>query len=190
MTNASTTRTDEQDQREDEKVATLEKDVVFEILKNPRRRRVVGHIHEYGETDLGDLAEAIAADENETTVEALSADERKRVYIGLYQTHLPKMDDAGVVAYDQDRGVVAAGPTIDQLTPYLDAEDETDTGSSVPRVDLSGLQEPVAVPAVGLFASLLVVGLLAVAGTALPGPAWAVVLVVAAVAATWGVRWA
>lgn len=42
--------------------------------------------------------------ENDTTVKRLSSDQRKRVYIGLYQCHLPKMDKLGVVEYDKNRG--------------------------------------------------------------------------------------
>jgi len=188
----TTDESDTGDDARDAGVAPLELDVVFEILKNPRRRQVVQQLRDHGETDLGDLAEFIAADENDTTVEALSADERKRVYIGLYQTHLPKMDDAGVVAYDQDQGVVAPGPAIDQLTAYLQADEPTeDVPADTTRatIDLSALQEPVSLSAGVLFAAFLVVGILGVASTALPGPTWAVVLVVGAALATWGVSW-
>lgn len=180
------------DDESDPSVAPLELDVVFEILKNPRRRQVVQQLRDHGETELGELAEFIAADENDTTVEALSADERKRVYIGLYQTHLPKMDDAGVVTYDQDRGVVAPGPAIDQLTAYLGANEEGDNEATEPGralLDLSTLQQHVSLSAGVFFATILVVGILGVAATALPGPTWAVVLVAAAALAAWGVRW-
>lgn len=179
-----------------EPAAGLEKDVVFEILKNQRRRRVLQYLIEHGETELGTLAEAIAAEENDTTVEEISADERKRVYIGLYQTHLPKMDDSGVVRYDQNDGVVSAGPAIDQLSPYLEtaADDGNETSATESEdagaaIDLSGLAAPVTLPAWGLFGALLLVGLVSVAATSLPGPAWAVVLAGFAIAATWVVRW-
>lgn len=172
----------------------LEKDVIFEILKNQRRRRVVQYLREHGDTELGDLAESIAAEENETTVAQLSSEERKRVYIGLYQTHLPKMDDAGVVAYDQSRGTVSTGSAIDQLYPYLETRDDggdeaKSSQASIPSVDLSGFGESVTLPAWGLLATLLAVGLIAVAGTALPGPLWAGILVAVALVATWAVRW-
>lgn len=171
----------------------LEKDLVFELLKNHRRRSVLKHLRDHGETALGDLAEAIAAEENDTTVAELSADERKRVYIGLYQTHLPKMDGAGVVNYDQNRGLVSSGPAIDQLLRYLGTGDpDAESGeaaSAVTQLDLSALGEPVALPGWGLFATVLVVGLVTAAATALPNPAWAVVLVLAAAAATWLVQW-
>jgi hypothetical protein len=107
-----------------EETAELPLDRVFEILKNQRRREVLRHLREQsGQIDLGDLAEHVAAVENDTTTQALTADERKRVYVGLYQCHLPKMDDIGIVEFNQDRGYVELGETASQLDPYLDTRD-------------------------------------------------------------------
>jgi len=48
-----------------------------------------------------DVAEHVAAKEHETTVKQLLSDERQRVYIPLYQSHLPKLDEAGIIDYDK-----------------------------------------------------------------------------------------
>ncbi|WP_311170729.1 DUF7344 domain-containing protein [Halobellus ordinarius] len=104
----------------------LTTDHVFEVLYNRRRRDVITYLREHGGTaTTSDLAEYIAAKENETTVEGLSSGERKRVYVGLYQNHLPMMDDVGVVNYDKDRGTVELQECAAQLLPYLDDETET-----------------------------------------------------------------
>ncbi|SDQ94678.1 DUF7344 domain-containing protein [Natronobacterium texcoconense] len=101
----------------------LSKDVIFELLKNRRRREVLAYLLEAEETvTLGELAEQIAAWENDTDVNALSSDQRKRVYVALYQTHLPKMDDAGIVEYDQDRGLISLSDNADLLMMYLDTD--------------------------------------------------------------------
>ena len=101
----------------------LSKDVIFELLKNRRRREVLTYLLEAEETvTLGELAEQIAAWENDTEVSALSSDQRKRVYVALYQTHLPKMDDAGIVEYDQDRGLISLSDNADLLMMYLDTD--------------------------------------------------------------------
>ena len=101
----------------------LSKDVIFELLKNRRRREVLAYLLEADETvTLGELAEQIAAWENDTEVSALSSDQRKRVYVALYQTHLPKMDDAGIVEYDQDRGLISLADNADLLMMYLDTD--------------------------------------------------------------------
>ncbi len=102
---------------------SLPKDVIFELLKNRRRREVLTYLLDTdGTVTLGELAEQIAAWENDTTVNALSSDQRKRVYVALYQTHLPKMDDAGIIDYDQDRGLIALSDNADLLVMYLDTD--------------------------------------------------------------------
>lgn len=99
-------------------------DIIFEILKNRRRRRVLHHLNEREEDsiDLGSLAEHVAALENDKSIAALTSGERKRVYVGLYQCHLPKMNDAGVVDFDRNRGTIELGENADQLDEYLDID--------------------------------------------------------------------
>ncbi|WP_440991894.1 DUF7344 domain-containing protein [Haloarchaeobius baliensis] len=106
-------------------------DIVFEIIRNERRRLVLRYLDETDEETvaLGDLAEHIAAIENDTTEQALSAQQRKRVYVGLYQCHLPKMADSGIVEFDKNRGTISQGPNVDQLEPYLNVDTSRDDGS-------------------------------------------------------------
>jgi len=85
-------------------------DVVYDILKNERRRYVLLYLQQQEDTvTIGELAESIAAFENDIAVEQLNAQQRKRVYIGLYQCHLPKMADADVVDFEKSRGEVSLG---------------------------------------------------------------------------------
>lgn len=107
-------------------VEDLPLDVVFEILSNQRRRLLLRYLDELSEetATLSDLAEHIAAIENETTSQGLTAQQRKRVYVGLYQCHLPKMASSGIVKFDKNRGTVSVGPNLDQLEPYLDVDSE------------------------------------------------------------------
>lgn len=101
--------------------SSLPKDVVFGLLSAKRRRRVLEFMAEHGDqTTLSDLADHIAAMENDTEIRLLSSQQRKRVYVALYQCHLPKMSDADVVEFDKNRGLVEPGSNIDQLEPYLD----------------------------------------------------------------------
>lgn len=98
----------------------LSVDTVFDLLSNARRRAVLRSLSTTRETTLRALSERIAAAENGVDPEALTAAQRKRVAIGLYQSHLPKLARAGVVAYDRDRGTVARTPSAAQLDPFLD----------------------------------------------------------------------
>ena len=112
---------------------TLTTDTLFELLKNRRRRDAIDFLKANdGETTLSDLAEHIAAAENDLPVEEISSKQRKRVYISLYQCHLPKMDRAGVVDFDKNRGSIRLDERASQLYPYLDATDaEAEEGSAV-----------------------------------------------------------
>jgi len=101
--------------------ASASLDVIFEILKNSRRREVLHFLREKDEqVSLGELAEHVAAIENDTTTDALTSSERKRVYVGLYQCHLPKMDDIGVVDFNQDRGHITLTEKAEDFETYLD----------------------------------------------------------------------
>lgn len=98
-------------------------DLIFGILKNRRRRLVLAYIQDKDhEVTLSDVAEHIAAIENDTTVAQLTSSERKRVYVGLYQCHLPKMDDAGAIEYNQSRGLIRRTDKADYFEEYLDEQ--------------------------------------------------------------------
>jgi len=113
----------------DETPTELSKDKIFHVLQTQRRRDALRYLKDNeGPVEMRTLAEQVAAWENDTTVEALASDERQRVYIALYQSHLPKLDKEGVIEYNQRRGVVKRGPLAEQFDPYLEAN--ADAGSS------------------------------------------------------------
>lgn len=109
--------------------SSLPKDVVFGLLSVKRRRQTLKFLDDNnGKGTLSDLAEHIAATENNIEPHQLSSQQRKRVYIGLYQCHLPKMDDADVINFNQARGNIETGPNADQLLRYIKAApSETET---------------------------------------------------------------
>jgi len=119
---------DVEDRTSEAESESLSLDIIFEILRNRRRQLVLEFLREEGETvTIGELAEHIAAIENDTTVRQLNAQQRKRVYIGLYQCHLPKMDDVDVIEFNQSRGRISPGKHIEPLYEYLDvANGETE----------------------------------------------------------------
>lgn len=106
--------------REAEVGSELTEEEVFEVLSNRRRRYVLHYLVEEGETDLGDLAEHVAAWENGKSVEDLSTGERKRVYSALQQSHLPKMDSTGVVEFDKHRGTIDPSDAVEDLDIYME----------------------------------------------------------------------
>ena len=102
-------------------------DQLFEVLQNQRRRYVLQYLHDNeGGTSLSNLSEQIAAWENDKEIRRISSSERKRVYVALYQCHLPKMDDMGVVEFEQARGTIEAGEHIQLCYSYLDVHENSD----------------------------------------------------------------
>lgn len=104
---------------------TLSQDVVFDLLSNPRRRYILSYLRrEESAVDLVDLADEIAAWENDTPVEELTSQQRKRVYVSIYQTHVPKLEDAGVVTYDRESGLVGLSDRAVEIDQFLQGEEE------------------------------------------------------------------
>lgn len=89
-------------------------------MKNLRRRYALYYLkQEEKPVELGELAEQVAAWENDTTVDSITAEQRKSVYSALYQTHLPKLEEAGVITYDRRQGVVSFSQEGRDLDIYL-----------------------------------------------------------------------
>lgn len=96
-------------------------DVLYSLLADKRRRYTLHFLKQRRESvAVRDVAEQVAAWENGKSVEDLTSQERKRVYIALYQSHLPTLDKEGVVEYDADRGVVNLSPSMADREIYLE----------------------------------------------------------------------
>jgi hypothetical protein len=91
----------------------LDETEIHDVLSNERRRRVLVHLHERAPQELSVLAEEIAAEETEQRPPPRN--KRNSVYITLHQTHLPKLDDLGIVEYDDRKKTVALGARADDL---------------------------------------------------------------------------
>jgi len=97
----------------------LSRDEGYALLANRRRRYVIDDLHDRDEpVGLGLLAERVAAWEHDVPLAAVDSGQRKSVYTSLLQTHLPKLEAAGIVTYDADRKVVALAPSADALERY------------------------------------------------------------------------
>src|SRR6056297_1255671 len=164
----------ETESEEEEFEPDLSRDLVFDVLKNRRRRYALHYLRNADETvQLSDLAEQVAAWENDIAVDAISAAERKRVYTALYQSHLPKLDDAGIVDYNQNRGIVELSTAAEQIDPYLEMDARDDITWCRRYLGLAGLgfaaivAAALGIPPFNGLAGLLLAGILAVGFTAI-----------------------
>lgn len=118
----------------------LPREQLYDVLANQRRRFALHYLKWKREpTSLGELAEQVAAWENDCTIAEIDSTERKRVYTALQQSHLPVMDDAGMVAFDKDRGVVTPGPVLEDVDIYFDLVRGRDIPWSEYYLALSGV---------------------------------------------------
>ena len=101
----------------------LDPDDAFEVLSNRRRRYVIHHLIQHGETtELRPLSRQVAAWENYKSLDQVTSEERRRVYNALQQFHLPKLQSKGVVAYESGRGTVRATSAARGLRVYLGSQ--------------------------------------------------------------------
>lgn len=119
----------------------LSDDELFEVLANRRRRYAVHALKQETSdaAELGDVAEQVAAWEYDVDIDQVSYEERKRVYTALQQSHLPMMDDAGIVEFDKNRGVVEPTTTLEDIEVYMEVVKGNEIPWSVYYLGLSGV---------------------------------------------------
>lgn len=143
----------------------LDRDVIFGTLKNRRRRDVLRYIRdEGGRSTIRDVSEHVAAVENDVSVPMVTSKQRKRVYVSLYQVHLPGMDRDGIVSFGRS-GSIELTPRSEEVFAYLDGWERESSGH-VPYIAttaVGGLLYLLGSLLLGpgsLFVSLTVIGLL------------------------------
>lgn len=100
---------------------TLPEAQIYEILANRRRREAIRYLSDNssnGSLSLRELSETIAA--RETGQSPPPQDIRESVYSSLKQTHLPKLEELGVVRYDRDACEVQLRARVRDLNVYME----------------------------------------------------------------------
>jgi hypothetical protein len=108
--------------------STISKDTAFHLLQNSRRRATLQYLSKRDDvSSIREVTEQVAAWENDITVTRSSSDARQWVYIALYQCHLPKLAETGVIEYNRDRGLLVPTPLLAVFEPYLDEKPHTES---------------------------------------------------------------
>jgi hypothetical protein len=106
-------------ERGDESEAFSVEDDVFDILQNDRRRMaILALAADDSGIPIDRLARQIAVEE--TDEEDPPDRAYKSAYVGLQQTHVPKLVEAEVVWFDDQQGLLYPGPRLDDVAAYLD----------------------------------------------------------------------
>ena len=136
----------------------MDQSEVYDILRNDRRRHVIEQLREEGgRASVGDLADTIA--EMESGESPPPRNVRQSVYVSLHQTHLPKLDEAGVISYESVSKHVELLEGAEEVTVYMEV---------VPK---HGLRSHELVVAVSLVGTVLLELAVAVLGPGLVGSA-------------------
>lgn len=88
---------------------------IYHTLSAPRRRHVIQLLARSEDESLSvrNLARAIAAIEENVDPDHATGEPYRNVYNALSQTHLPTLENAGIIIYDSNRQTVAAGPHLE-----------------------------------------------------------------------------
>lgn len=92
---------------------------IFEMFAHHRRRYALRglRMHDTPMT-LADLADEVAIRENEAPIAEISPEAVKCVYLSLYHTHIPKLEDSDFVRYDQELDSVALSERVERVEQY------------------------------------------------------------------------
>lgn len=125
--------------------SSLEKADIHDVLRNDRRRHIIEHLTQVGETTARELSEVIA--EAESGESPPPRNVRQSVYVTLQQTHLPKLAELDIIDYDDDSKTVSLSEHAEDVSIYLEV---------VPKYGLSWSE---------FYAGLSVLGILLVLAT-------------------------
>jgi hypothetical protein len=94
---------------------------VFSVLSNRRRRFALHALCQRDDAvELGWLARRVAAWEQGVSPAEVESDARKSCYVSLQQSHLPRMDETGIVDFDKRTGTVHSTTAARELDVYLE----------------------------------------------------------------------
>lgn len=98
----------------------LELDEVFAALGHPRRRYLLYALVAGGnEETLTELATKIVAWEQDKPLADVTDDERRRVHVSLYHSHVPKLADLGVLEYRESENIIVRALNTQQVRSVL-----------------------------------------------------------------------
>lgn len=118
----------------------LEAVEIHEVLSNERRQMILQLLREDGDTlSARELSERIA--ELETGESPPPRNIRQSAYVSLHQTHLPKLDELGIIDYDQSAKTVHLNERAEQVSVYME---------TVPKYGISWSEYYLGVSLIGL----------------------------------------
>lgn len=99
----------------------LELDEVFTALDHSRRRYLLYTlVNDRSEETLSELATNIVAWEQDKPIEEVTNEERRRVHVSLYHSHIPKLADLNILEYREGEDIIVRARNTEQVKGVLD----------------------------------------------------------------------
>lgn len=95
---------------------TLTTDALFAVFSHVSRRAVMVHLRQHDVATLDELVDAIFM----VSGDEFSESDRSQIRTSLVHTHLPRLQESGLVAYDADAEVVEATDVSGEIGEWLD----------------------------------------------------------------------
>ncbi|ELY55999.1 pas domain s-box [Natronococcus amylolyticus DSM 10524] len=96
--------------------AMFPSDDLFHVLSDPSRRTVLFHLRQHGIATLEELLDVLEAVRSEESEEV----DRTQVRTSLLHSHLPLLEETGLLTYDLSEGVVRSPNLHDDIGEWLD----------------------------------------------------------------------
>jgi len=104
----------------------LADDQFYRALASTRRRRLLSFVIEHSDSTVDELATVLAGWETTETGTMATDEDHNRITLELVHSHLPLLEDLGLVEYDADTGVVRVddvdAAVEDLITRSIEAE--------------------------------------------------------------------
>ncbi|WP_123536778.1 DUF7344 domain-containing protein [Halosimplex salinum] len=100
----------------------LDFDAVLELCADTERRIVLAVLaDERRPLTLDDLTKTVVKHTHDTPLADVSGEAVTDVKIRLHHAHVPRLEAAGLVEYDPERGLVEPTAAFDRIEPHLSA---------------------------------------------------------------------
>jgi len=105
----------------------LDATAAFDVVRNSRRRECIHRLATVRRNEpmgsasisLHDLATHVAAVELDSDPDEVERGDRQRIYVSIYQAHAPRLEDAGLIEWDQCAGVITPSEDVPVLSDLI-----------------------------------------------------------------------
>lgn len=101
---------------------------LFTALSSERRRNTIEALTEIGEpTSLSKIVDYVAESELDKPIAEINSDERNRIYVSLYQCHVPHLADTNLLNYNEDTKQISASPQTEFARTFIQVANPLET---------------------------------------------------------------